>query len=189
MSNLELNLPIVKFLAPVAGSKNYAPRLAKWVMIHTTDTTVPITPQWLLNFFYKSLKWSKPGYAFWIDKQGTIYQFIELPRLGWLGYEHITWGEPKVNAEAVHICYEGGAVIENGKRVYKDTRTPEQKSSMEKLVKALLEAYPHTKVLGHNQMSNKACPCFFVPRWAKSVGIPSSRIYENDPFGYSKIFK
>ena len=44
----------------------------------------------------------------------------------------------------------------------KDTRTPAQKQSLKKLVDELLKQYPNATVHGHNEFSNKACPCFDV---------------------------
>ena len=67
----------------------------------------------------------------------------------------------------------------------KDTRTPEQKEALYKLVKQLIEIYPIKKIIGHRDISPdanyngiiephewiKACPCFEVKDWMKETGL------------------
>jgi hypothetical protein len=43
-----------------------------------------------------------------------------------------------------------------------DTRTPEQKESLRKLVAALLKIYPGATVHGHYEFAAKACPSFKI---------------------------
>lgn len=42
------------------------------------------------------------------------------------------------------------------------TRAPEQKAALKALLEQLKEECPETTVHGHNEFSNKACPCFDV---------------------------
>lgn len=48
----------------------------------------------------------------------------------------------------------------HGSDKWGDTRTPQQMAVMEQVVKLLLEYYPQARVLGHNRLAAKACPCF-----------------------------
>ena len=63
------------------------------------------------------------------------------------------------NAHSIGIAYCGG-LDENGKP--KDTRTLAQKASMYKLLVDLKKKYPDAKIIGHNEVSSKACPAFSV---------------------------
>lgn len=63
------------------------------------------------------------------------------------------------NRQSIGICYVGG-LDEKGNP--KDTRTDEQKNSLRELVKQLRSKYGNVMVYGHNEFSNKACPCFDV---------------------------
>ena len=89
------------------------------------------------------------GYHVYIRKDGTIcmgrkFEQIGAHCLGW-------------NDRSIGICYEGGLL--NGKPF--DTRTPQQRISIEKAIRYCLTKYPLIKhVYGHNKFANKACPCF-----------------------------
>ncbi len=63
------------------------------------------------------------------------------------------------NSCSIGICYIGG-LDTNGKA--KDTRTPEQKTSLANLIKSLLKRYPTATLHGHREFARKACPCFDV---------------------------
>lgn len=65
------------------------------------------------------------------------------------------------NAHSIGICYVGG-LSTDGKP--KDTRTAAQKDSLRALVEQLQEEFPLATVHGHNEFSNKACPCFDVQK-------------------------
>lgn len=70
------------------------------------------------------------------------------------------------NAHSIGICYVGGC--DRNKRP-KDTRTAAQKNAMTELVRRLKRRFPNVAVYGHNEFSNKACPCFDVKQWTKEV--------------------
>lgn len=61
------------------------------------------------------------------------------------------------NSRSVGVCYVGGSDAE-GKP--KDTRTPDQKESLAKLLSDLKDKYPDAKIYGHRDFANKACPSF-----------------------------
>lgn len=55
------------------------------------------------------------------------------------------------------MAYVGG-VDSEGKPA--DTRTPEQKSALRRLLVHLKESYPEAGIHSHRDFANKACPCF-----------------------------
>ena len=65
------------------------------------------------------------------------------------------------NAHSIGICYEGGLDI-RGRPA--DTRTPEQKDTLQKLLMRLKEDYPEARVVGHRELPGvkKDCPCYDV---------------------------
>ena len=50
---------------------------------------------------------------------------------------------------------------------FSDNFTPEQMASLQQLIVDLKNTYPITKVSGHNQWANKACPGFRVSNYFK----------------------
>lgn len=89
------------------------------------------------------------GYHFVIYRDGTIHQGRPIQQVG----AH-TYG---FNLTSIGICYIGGLDAE-GKP--KDTRTPEQKESLDRLVRELRAKYHKATVYGHRNFASKACPCF-----------------------------
>ena len=60
-----------------------------------------------------------------------------------------------------HVTHNRPVTMVGGRPyVAADTRTPEQRRAMRKLVSELLRRYPHSTVHGHYEYANKACPCF-----------------------------
>ena len=62
------------------------------------------------------------------------------------------------NADSIGVCYVGGLTADKTKP--KDTRTPEQKTSLLALLKKLKSEYPQAVIIGHCNVSAKACPSF-----------------------------
>ena len=100
-------------------------------------------------------KWHKArgfhdiGYHYLILKNGNIVKGrdVTIPGAHCLGH----------NARSIGICYVGGL---DEKGFPCDTRTQQQKESLISLINGLCNHYPITRITGHNQYSNKACPCF-----------------------------
>tara|TARA_R110002153_G_C13290455_1_gene494829 strand:- start:1227 stop:1646 length:420 start_codon:yes stop_codon:yes gene_type:complete len=93
--------------------------------------------------------WSDIGYHFFIDLEGEIHECRPLERTGAHTKGH--------NYDSIGICYAGGL---DSKMQYKDTRNANQKASLEDLLCQLKGLYPKSVVYGHNDFSNKGCPCF-----------------------------
>ena len=61
------------------------------------------------------------------------------------------------NSNSIGVCYIGG-LDKYGNP--KDTRNDKQKEALIKLLTGLKRLYPKATIHGHNEFSNKACPCF-----------------------------
>lgn len=101
------------------------------------------------------------GYNFVIYRDGTIHE----GRPEWAAGAHTSG----YNSTSIGVCYIGG-VASDGKTP-KDTRTPEQRKALVALVKHLMSKYkiPASKVCGHYQFANKACPSFKIEGFRKEL--------------------
>lgn len=126
------------------------------IIIHCTDTpagrktTVEDIDRW-----HKERGFKKIGYHYVIYLDGSVHKGREESEIGAHCKEH--------NARSIGVCYVGGCILDGKKRIYKDTRTPEQKQALYNLLAELKSRYPGATVHGHNEFANKACPCFKVP--------------------------
>lgn len=156
-----------------------SPRLITEIIIHCSATKegVPYSSE-KINAAHKARRFSTYtdakgqtryiGYHYVIHLDGTIEACRPESKIGCHASGH--------NANSIGICYVGGldARDTNG-RMIKDTRTPQQKASLIKLLKQLVVRYPHVKVImGHRDTSPdlngngviepyeyiKGCPCF-----------------------------
>ena len=100
------------------------------------------------------------GYHYYITKDGLLYPCRPENEIGAHARHY--------NAHSIGICYEGG-LDKNGKPA--DTRTPEQKETMEDLLYSLAQDYPDAEILGHCDLPGvrKACPSFDVATWLAEI--------------------
>lgn len=93
------------------------------------------------------------GYHYYITRDGTVHAGRPLYQEG----AHATG----YNRRSIGVCYEGGLSV-RGEQA--DTRTPEQKVTLLRLLERLKTDYPHARIVGHRDLPNvmKDCPCFDV---------------------------
>jgi N-acetylmuramoyl-L-alanine amidase len=131
------------------------------IVIHCTatregqDVSAATIRKW-----HKGQGWSDIGYHFVIRLDGTIEAGRPESKVG----SHVRGH----NSGSIAVVYVGGL---DAKGKAKDTRTPEQRAAMKRIVKDLLKAYPGSDVLGHRDHPKvaKDCPCFDVRSWWESV--------------------
>lgn len=104
-----------------------------------------------IDAWHKQRGFKGIGYHYVIDLDGTVETGRPEDEIGAHCLNH--------NARSIGICYIGG-LDTTGKA--KDTRTPQQKAALVKLVADLKLKYPNATVHGHSEFANKACPCFTV---------------------------
>ena len=109
-----------------------------------------------IDRWHRQRGFNKIGYHYVIDLDGTVEVGRPEDEVGAHVQGH--------NSRSIGICYIGG--LDNDLKPL-DTRTPEQKAALKKLVMDLLSRYPNAKVVGHYYFSKKACPCFDVEDWMK----------------------
>lgn len=133
-------------------------RKINFIVLHCTATQPTATVKAILGYWKNVLKWKNVGYHKLIQADGTINNLAS--------YEQVTNGVAGYNSQSIHISYIGG-IDKQGKPF--DSRTPQQKESLLKLVKEAKQLYPNAKVLGHKDFPkvNKACPSFSVADFLK----------------------
>ena len=95
------------------------------------------------------------GYHFLIHSDGSIDGEAE----GCRSIMEIGAHAKGYNRRSIGICYIGGLLHKEPA----DTRTAAQINAMRCLVKAIQSMF-RSAVIGHNEVSNKSCPCFNVEK-------------------------
>ena len=104
----------------------------------------------IIERWHKERGFTSIGYHYVVLPDGTLESGRPLSNVGAHCQGH--------NARSVGICYVGGLDV-NCKP--KDTRTPEQKTTLECVIRLLKGVFPKAKVYGHHDFNpGKACPCF-----------------------------
>ena len=92
------------------------------------------------------------GYHYVVRRDGSIELGRPLEMIG----AHVVGH----NRHSIGICYEGGL---NSFGEDADTRTPEQKVTLRKLLEELHRKFPKALIVGHRDLNpGKRCPCFDV---------------------------
>lgn len=95
------------------------------------------------------------GYHYVVYRDGTIHKGRDESKVG----AHTTG----YNSNSIGVCYIGGCPARTDAKWMnkgKDTRTPQQKEALLKLLKELKAKYPAATIHGHREFANKACPSF-----------------------------
>ena len=102
--------------------------------------------------------WSDCGYHYVIKRDGSVEKGrpIQRPGAHAKGY----------NKNSIGICCVGGV---DDQMNPEDNRTEAQKESLHLLLGGLYFQYNIEKIIGHNEVSSKACPSFSVPEWLEEI--------------------
>lgn len=150
-----------KLLSSCKGTISNNPRTIKEIIIHCSatpegeDYTVDQIRQWHTTPKPEGRGWSDIGYHYVIYRDGSIHS----GRAESISGAHTTGH----NSKSIGICYIGGCParsVKGWKYKSKDTRTPQQKLALVKLLKELKKKYPGAKIYGHRDFANKPCPSF-----------------------------
>ena len=134
----------------------------KYIFVHTFANT----RDWTLDeihSLWKSYGWSRGGYSFIVNSNGSIY--IEQPQNdSILTYDEITNGVHGYNRNSVHICWQGGGYYGE------DSRTDVQKKAMYNLLIMLKGLMPNAKIMSHHSVNpHKTCPNFNAEAEYKNI--------------------
>ncbi|WP_196890373.1 N-acetylmuramoyl-L-alanine amidase [Aureivirga marina] len=147
----------------------------QYLIIHCTATPEnrKVSSNDIRNWHLKGRGWKRVGYSDMIHLDGKIENLHPWDSDGIKEGWEITNGAKGYNSISHHVVYVGGC---DSKMKPKDTRTPEQKLSLQQYVEDIIALFPDIKVIGHNQVANKACPSFNVPKWLESICINEKNI-------------
>lgn len=113
--------------------------------------------------------WKQVGYTDLIHLDGQIERLVDNNEDANVDPWEITNGAAGYNSTSRHVVYAGG-LARNGKTP-KDTRTKEQREAMESYVRDFHRRFPKVRIVGHNELTAKDCPCFDVQKWLVTIGI------------------
>jgi N-acetylmuramoyl-L-alanine amidase len=135
-------------------------REIKYIAVHCTAGPATQTTKAIKDYWKNKLGWKSVGYHYLINADGKIEQLAQ--------ESEITNGVAGFNSVSIHISYKGGVDANNKP---KDTRTPQQKESILKLLKELKKRYPKAIIQGHKDFPNvkKACPSFEAKQEYKNI--------------------
>lgn len=124
----------------------------KRLIVHCSATreNQHITADTIKDWHVNGRGWSDIGYHYIVYLDGTIVKGRQ---------DHVQGAHClKSNKFSLGICYIGG--VETDGKTPKDTRTQEQKESLESLLNTLKAMHPEAIIHGHRDFANKACPSF-----------------------------
>lgn len=127
-----------------------------YIVVHCADTypDMDIGAR-EINRWHLERGWLKIGYHLVIRRDGTVENGRGLNQVGAHAQGY--------NDRSIGICLVGGkSRTDDGPE---DNFTEDQMLSLKENIESLLELYPDVKVIGHNEISSKACPCFDVDAW------------------------
>ena len=124
------------------------------IVVHCSATRCTShTPLDVIIAWHQARGFSTIGYHYYITRDGDVHQGRPLHQVGAHAQGY--------NEHSIGVCYEGGLDAEGTPT---DTRTPEQKESLHRLLKRLRMDYPKAYIVGHRDLPGvkKECPCYEV---------------------------
>ena len=106
------------------------------------------------------------GYHWLIDRDGTVVKGREESATG----AHVKGH----NSNSIGVCLFGGHGSSKDD-TFEEHFTPEQAAALRQLIAEIEQRHTITKVSGHNEYANKACPGFNVKSWLNSKPAPAPR--------------
>ena len=103
--------------------------------------------------------WKDIGYHFVVHPDGTVEAGRPVEQIGAHCKGH--------NSNSIGVVYIGGTAADG--KTPKDTRTPEQKVALVKLLTELKHRYPNATIHGHRDFAAKACPSFDATKEYKDI--------------------
>ncbi|NDV83824.1 N-acetylmuramoyl-L-alanine amidase [Bacteroides sp. 51] len=124
----------------------------KYIMLHCTATPAErVLTREDIDRYHRERGFREIGYHFIIHQDGRVEEGRALSQAG----AHCKgW-----NYTAIGVAYIGGTDKQGNP---KDTRTEAQKEAIVRLIEGLKSLFAIKRVLGHNEVSAKACPCYDV---------------------------
>lgn len=112
-----------------------------------------------IDRWHRAKGWDGIGYHQVVYLDGSVHPGRPMDKVGAHCLGH--------NQNSIGVVYVGG-VASDGKTP-KDTRTPQQKAALRKLLTDLKRKYPNATIHGHRDFAAKACPSFDATNEYKDI--------------------
>lgn len=112
-----------------------------------------------IDRWHKAKGWNGIGYHHVVDLDGTVEPGRPENEVGAHCLKH--------NANSIGVVYVGGLASDG--KTPKDTRTPQQKAALVKLLTEIKHRYPNATIRGHRDFAAKACPSFDATKEYKDI--------------------
>lgn len=112
-----------------------------------------------IDRWHKAKGWNGIGYHHVVDLDGTVEPGRPENEVGAHCLKH--------NANSIGVVYVGGLASDG--KTPKDTRTPQQKAALVKLLTEIKYRYPNATIHGHRDFAAKACPSFDATKEYKDI--------------------
>ena len=152
-------------------------RNIEYIFIHTAASNKTATPVSLMDYFFRPNThperpkkfngrfWDRGGYHWMVEQNGDATRLYK--------DSEKAYGVADYNYKSIHLNWIGGNAEYN--------MTQPQAYTLKRLILKYTAAYPEAKVIGHNQVTSiKACPWFYVPKFAENIGVNPSQIDNRD---------
>ena len=145
----------------------------KYLVIHCTATpegrevSAADIKRWHTSAPPVGRGWKQVGYTDMIHLDGRVERLVANNEDSNVDPWEITNGATGYNSISRHIVYVGGCEAHTQKP--KDTRTAAQREALKRYVLEFHRKHPTVKIVGHNELSAKACPSFDVQQWLKEI--------------------
>lgn len=145
---------------PTANKKSR--RKINLIVVHCTGTEEgeDVSVQAIRNYHVNHNGWRDIGYHYVIYRDGTVHDGRDI---------NISGGHCRgYNSHSIGIVYVGGCPKGHLDQS-KDTRTPQQKATLLRLLKDMRKMYPNAKIVGHKDLNKTGCPAFDAKNEYKNI--------------------
>ena len=126
------------------------------IIVHCSATrpNQNVTAENIRRWHIQDRGWNDIGYHYVIKRDGTLERGRDVAIAGAHAKGH--------NEHSIGVCLAGGISQEG---VAEQNYTANQYYSLKKLLDVLCVTFPNADIIGHNDVSEKSCPCFDVKEW------------------------
>ena len=151
----------------------------KYLIIHETDTAPDffVVPKHIEKWHLKERGWSRVGYRRLIMRDGSIHDWTNDNGDNWVDSNEITNGASGFNNVSQHWALAGGKGS-NKKDMFTKHYTDEQFDTLNRKIKEFIAIHPNVRIIGHNQVSKKSCPGFWVPAFLRIIGVNEKNLID-----------
>lgn len=112
--------------------------------------------------------WKQVGYADMIHLDGSLENLVPYNENNIVEPWEVTNGAAGYNGCARHVVLVGGCDA-NG--IPEATFTADQYQTLAEYVVDFKQQHPDARIIGHNEIAPKACPCFDVQEFLSNYGV------------------